>query len=636
MKSNDRPPSSSFRGLLVILIILNLVVLGWILFPRLDQFGIHLGDTQPVRAWFGDATAQPGETSSPTGASEGLPTENLAAAHPGGQQGLILLSMRDGNISHLFLYDPYAVSLTRLTNSPWDEITPAISPDQTRLAYAARQNGYWDLYLLDLKTGQQTRLTDTPEYEANPTWSPDGQWIAYEKYNGVSLDIYIQSLADLSSAPLQLTNDPGIDRSPAWSPKGREIAFVSTRSGDKEIWLARLDAIDNRFSNLSNNSAAENDHPVWSSDGQSLAWATNLNGARQIEVWNPDQPSVPAHRIGDGDLVLWSSDPTSVFSVVRSANNEGITGYEIAQGRLTIPFTPLPGELYGMTWINSPLPAWLAQAVENPDQTPVPTLWQAKQTETVLPSGRSGLVALADVTAPQPMLHDAVDESFAALRQQIANETGWDALSSLENAYVPLNAPPDPSVQDDWLYTGRAFAINSLLQSAGWLAIVPDNFNGQMYWRIYLKARYQDGSMGLPLSEMTWDINARYSGEPRAYEQGGKITQPPAGFWIDLTELTHRYAWDRQPSLVNWRTFYPAMHFNEFVLTGGLNWDQAMAELYPPEALVTVTPMPTRTPTINPTTHATLPPATRTPIPTLTQNPTRRPTWTPLAATAQP
>jgi len=42
------------------------------------------------------------------------------------------------------------------------------------------------------------------------------------------------------------------------------------------------------------------------------------------------------------------------------------------------------------------------------------------------------------------MLHDAVDEAFNALRQQVASETGWDALSSLENAYIPLTSRPNP------------------------------------------------------------------------------------------------------------------------------------------------------------------------------------------------
>ena len=57
--------------------------------------------------------------------------------------------------------------------------------------------------------------------------------------------------------------------------------------------------------------------------------------------------------------------------------------------------------------------------------------------------------------------------------------------------------------------------------------------------------------------------------------------QVPVGYWIDLTELAQRYGWERLPSWINWRTFYPSIRFNQFVMTGGLDWNQAMAETVP-------------------------------------------------------
>ncbi len=99
--------------------------------------------------------------------------------------------------------------------------------------------------------------------------------------------------------------------------------------------------------------------------------------------------------------------------------------------------------------------------------------------------------------------------------------------------------------------------------------------------------------MGFPLTEMVWDLNARYTGDPRSFEQGGRLNPAPPGYWIDLTELASRYGWERQPSLSDWRTYYPALQFNQFVITGGLDWHAAMAEIYPPEALTTTTPAPT-------------------------------------------
>lgn len=548
-------------------------------------------------------------------------------------EGVLILAMRDGNISHLFAYHPLYLPLTRLTQTPWDDQTPAVSPDGKKLAYSSRQNGYWDLYVLDLETGQRTRLTDTPEYEASPSWSPDGQWVAFERFNGANLDIYIQAIDQPGGDAIQLTNDPGIDRSPAWSPQGREIAFVSTRSGDEEIWLARLDDIDNRFANISRSPLARDHYPVWTAGGEKLAWASErgserIGGERRLAVWEAGKFDQPGRLIGEGDMVAWSPDSAILFSVVQAPNHSNLAAYSTNDGRLVMPFTPLPGSPSGMSWVKGPLPAWLEAEINKNGPAEFPPLWEPVLTRSGAPAGRSGVVPLQDVTAPQPMLHDATDESFNLLRQQIGAETGWDALSSLENAYVALTSPSTPSMEDDWLFTGRAFALNPLLHTGGWMAIAREDFAGKTYWRVYLKARYQDGSMGAPIPQMVWEINARFAGDTKAYEQGGRLSQAPAGYWVDLTELAGRYGWERLPSWVNWRSFYPAIRFNQFAMTGGLDWFQAMSQLYPPEAMITATPLPTYTQAVvfaTPTLGQ-----TSTPTPTVTLPANRRPTWTPL------
>lgn len=628
--------SWGYRIALAILVLTNLFALGWIAQPLLERQGIRLpfypvSQAEPAAA---SPTLSPTSSQIPQTPTDtvvpislqgsGSPEENLH------EQGVMVLAIRDGNFIHLFAYHPLYLPLTRLTSTPWDDADPALSPDGKRLAFRSRQNGYWDIYALDLETGQKTRLTDTPEYEGSPTWSPDGQWIAFERYNGVSLDIYIQSLTDPKAEPIQLTDDPGTDRSPAWSPGGREVAFVSSRTGDEEIWLARLDRIDDRFINASNSPLTRDRFPVWSPDSARLAWSASKSGDRRLAVWDTTHPENSPRIIGEGDQPAWSPDGDILFTRLSDPNQVGLTAYTASAGRLAVPYMALPGEMYGMTWVKGPLPAWLDQVTRSPDTHSAQALWRPALTRTVEPQGRAGLVTLVDVTAPQPMLQDSVDEAFNALRSQIAVETGWDVLSSLENAYVPLTSPPTPTLQDDWLYTGRAFALNQLLLSAGWMTVVRDDFQGQTYWRVLLKARYQDGSMGVPVTEMIWDLNARYAGDTRAYEQGGKLGQVPTGYWIDLTEITQRYGWERMPAWINWRTFYPSIRFNQFVITGGLEWNQAMEALYPPEALSTATPMPTYTPTVTETFEFTPRPVTVTPTPTLTQVPTRRPTWTPL------
>ena len=110
--------------------------------------------------------------------------------------------------------------------------------------------------------------------------------------------------------------------------------------------------------------------------------------------------------------------------------------------------------------------------------------------------GRWSLVDLEGVQAPYPQMHDLADEAFDALRERVQQEVGWDALASLENAFVPITTLLDPGFGEDWLYTGRAFAINSLMTNAGWMVAVREDFGAQTYWRLYLRAQLQDGSLG--------------------------------------------------------------------------------------------------------------------------------------------
>jgi len=251
------------------------------------------------------------------------------------------------------------------------------------------------------------------------------------------------------------------------------------------------------------------------------------------------------------------------------------------------------------------------------------------------------VVDLEGVQAPYPQLHDLADEAFIALRERVIQEAGWDALASLENAFVPLTTSLDPGYEEDWLYTGRAFAINSLMTNAGWMLAVREDYGAQTYWRLYIRAQLQDGSLGEPMRNTPWDLGARYKLDPKIYEQGGAYSEVPPGYWVDVTSLANQYGWQRLPALPNWRTFYRGARFTEFVLTGGLDFYSAMLELYPSDVLVTPTRLlpptltPTRTPTSTPTLRPTRtrrpatplasPTPTKTPTPSVTPSPSSTP-----------
>jgi TolB protein len=563
------------------------------------------------------------DTQTPTASATSTQPLPLPTLPPGSNEYFVL-SLADNGYQHLFIYSPQAVPLYRITDGTWDDITPAISPDGKQIAFASRRNGYFDIYILNLGDGTITRVTDSLAYDASPSWSPDGQFLVYETYENGNLEIKVQSAVDPSQLPIKLTNDAFLDHSPVWSPLGRQVAFVSNRSGNDDIWVANLnEAGSGQFVNVSNSPLSQESYPTWSGDGTLLAWySSGGDSSPGIYTFKVAQTgSLPLY-LGTGDQPVWSSNTDQIATRLTIPNGNYLTAYD-SQGLLTLPPILLTGPLNGFSLGKLVLPIALPETIQQAALDPTPVWTPVLENSTKnLPPGRIGLVPLEDVKAPFPQLNDLTDESFAALRKRLVHETGWDVLANLENAFVPLTSPSDPALGQDWIYTGRAFTLNPVLLNANWLLVVREEFGNDIYWKVFLRSTAQDGSQGEPLTDLPWDLNARYNLDPITYDQGGKLMDKvPAGYWVNLTELASRFGWERLPALSIWRTYFKGTRFNEFALTAGLDWEQAMLEVYPPEVLTTPTVVvpPTFTPTRTPWGYKT---------PTVTRTPTPRPTFT--------
>ena len=84
----------------------------------------------------------------------------------------------------------------------------------------------------------------------------------------------------------RLTNNPGDDDEPVWSPDGQRIAFTSDRDGINAIYVMNADG-----SNQTRLTAAQierNDEPAWSPDGQYIVFESRRDGNPEIYVMNAD------------------------------------------------------------------------------------------------------------------------------------------------------------------------------------------------------------------------------------------------------------------------------------------------------------------------------------------------------------
>jgi TolB protein len=105
-------------------------------------------------------------------------------------------------------------------------MSPAPSPDGSKVAMILSKDGWTDLYVQSAGGGTPTRLTKSPQDESAPCWSADGNWICF-----ASKDAEHRVLKKISASggQAQRINTGGVPNptEPDWSPDGKWIAFTS-------------------------------------------------------------------------------------------------------------------------------------------------------------------------------------------------------------------------------------------------------------------------------------------------------------------------------------------------------------------------------------------------------------------------
>jgi hypothetical protein len=322
-------------------------------------------------------------------------------------------------------------------------------------------------------------------------------------------------------------------------------------------------------------------------EGRSLAYAKPTNdlfsdpqiiGQGHAPAWSPD----------GGSLIYASSQGGS--NVLLAGPYGGLGVAEEAIGLVAPAGNP--------DWTPFGLPGRLRGTIAEAASAPVVGLFE----EQLLPPSDEDapyrLINLEGVDAPVPYLSDRVDDSFLALRERIAQESGWDVLGRADHVWWELDRPVDPG-QDpqNWHKAGRAVDLvqGYIEGDTPLLQPVQEQQGIDVVWRIYVRAAQQDGSQGEPLRQLPWDFSARWSGDVEAYDRGGKYRdQVPNGYFVDFTRLAADYGWYPIPSDSSWRSNWSGVLFWQYEKRDGLNWRDAMLEVYPEAELdgVGSTPVP--------------------------------------------
>ena len=177
---------------------------------------------------------------------------------------------------------------TRLVENAFN---PAYSPDGRRIAVDASWAGPRQIWIVDAQGHNPQQITsDVSEAVAHvrPRWSPDGRRIVFQNIERTKFDVRVVDVT--SKALVWITNDLYQDIDPVWSPSGRFVYFSSYRSGGLNLWRTEIgrDGDPAGPPEQVTTGAGEDVQAALSADGKKLAFATLKQNA---DLWK--LPVVP-------------------------------------------------------------------------------------------------------------------------------------------------------------------------------------------------------------------------------------------------------------------------------------------------------------------------------------------------------
>ncbi|QRX81361.1 Tol-Pal system beta propeller repeat protein TolB [Glaciimonas sp. PAMC28666] len=225
-------------------------------------------------------------------------------------------------------------------------ISPAWSPDGTKVAYVSFEAKKPIVYVQNLVTKQRTIIANYKGSNSAPSWSPDGSKIAIALARDSLTQVYVVN-AD-GSGLRRLTNTSGIDTEPQFSADGQSIYFTSDRSGGPQIYKMSANGGDAQRVTFSGN---YNISPRISPDGKTLAYISRRNGGFQLYAM--DLSNNQEQRLSDtvkDESPSFSPNGQYIMYATESGGRRGSLAVVSVDGRVKQRLTVQAGDIREPTW----------------------------------------------------------------------------------------------------------------------------------------------------------------------------------------------------------------------------------------------------------------------------------------------
>lgn len=237
--------------------------------------------------------------------------------------------------AEIFIMNADGSGLKQLTDNTFDDSTPSLSPDGTKILFSSTPSDQSDIYSMNIDGSEVRQLTYSAEgNEYHAEWSPDQSMIVYTVFSSGSWtqsDIFLM-YAD-GNGKIQLTDHPGNDMRPSFSPDGKLIIFNSNRDGNVEIYTMKPDGSE--VKRLTNTPLFEY-FPMISPDGKKIVYTLfdpdkrtadiyvmNMDGTENIKLTFKGRINEDARWSPDGGYIIFQSERTGWYQIfIMDANGD--------------------------------------------------------------------------------------------------------------------------------------------------------------------------------------------------------------------------------------------------------------------------------------------------------------------------
>lgn len=224
-------------------------------------------------------------------------------------------------------------------------ISPAWSPDGTKVAYVSFENKKPVVYVQDLVSRQRTVIANYKGSNSAPAWSPDGSKLAVALSRDGLTQVYVVN-AD-GNGLRRLTQTNGIDTEPQFSADGQSIYFTSDRSGGPQIY--KMSANGGEAQRVTFN-GSYNISPRISPDGKTLAYISRREG--QFQLYALDLTNGQEQRLSDtvkDESPSFSPNGRYIMYATESGRRGSLAVVSV-DGRVRHRLTIQAGDIREPTW----------------------------------------------------------------------------------------------------------------------------------------------------------------------------------------------------------------------------------------------------------------------------------------------